>query len=83
MTPKQIEEAKQTLTNAGYFTDNLWHVSDVKENFKQTKQTFFDEVSDDTAQMILEYALTNPSTMEHIWEAIRIAVDENLTMRNS
>jgi hypothetical protein len=83
MTPtsKQIEEAKQTLTNAGYFTDNLWHVSDVKENFKQT---FFDEVSDDTAQMILEYALTNPSTMEHIWEAIRIAaIDENLTMRNS
>jgi hypothetical protein len=78
MTPtsKQIEEAKQTLTNAGYFTDNLWHVSDVKENF--------DEVSDDTAQMILEYALTNPSTMEHIWEAIRIAaIDENLTMRNS
>jgi hypothetical protein len=78
MTPtsKQIEEAKQTLTNAGYFTDNLWHVSDVKENF--------DEVSDDTAQMILEYALTNPSTMEYIWEAIRIAaIDQNLTMRNS
>lgn len=78
MTPtsKQIEEAKQTLTNAGYFTDNLWHVSDVKENFE--------EVSDDTAQMILEYALTNPATMEHIWEAIRIAaIDENLTMRNS
>ena len=78
MTPtsKQIEEAKQTLKNAGYFTDNIWHVSDVKENFE--------EVSDDTAQMILEYALTNPATMEHIWEAIRIAaIDENLTMRNS
>ena len=34
-TSKQIEEAKQTLTNAGYFTDNLWHVSDVKENFER------------------------------------------------
>lgn len=67
MTPtsKQIEEAKQTLTNAGYFTDNLWHVSDVKENFEEVS-----EVSDDTAQMILEYALTNPATMEYIWEAI-------------
>ena len=76
-TSKQIEEAKQTLTNAGYFTDNLWHVSDVKENFE--------EVSDDTAQMILEYALTNPATMEYIWEAIRIAVIEyeNLTTSNS
>lgn len=74
-TPKQIEEAKQTLTNAGYFTDNLWHVSDVKENFE--------EVSDDTAQMILEQALTNPHTMEHIWDAIRIvAIDENLTPKD-
>ena len=75
-TSKQIEESKQTITNAGYFTDNLWHVSDVKENFE--------EVSDDTAQMILEYALTNPATMEHIWEAIRIAAIEyeNLTTRN-
>jgi hypothetical protein len=35
--------------------------------------------------MILEYALTNPATMEHIWEAIRIAVIEyeNLTTSNS
>jgi len=74
-TLKQIEEAKQILTSAGYFTDNLWHVSDVKENFE--------EVTDEQAQIVLEYALTNPATMEHIWEAIRIvAIDENLTPKD-
>lgn len=56
-----IEQAKQTLKEAGYFVDNLWHVSDVKDRY---------DCDDDVAQKILYKALTNEATMEQIWFAI-------------
>ena len=57
----EIEQAKKTLRDAGYFTDNLWHVDDVKGDYK---------CDDEKAQDILCLALTNESTMEHIWSCI-------------
>lgn len=54
----KIEQAKKTLRAAGYFTDNLWHVDDVKLRF-----TVFDN---ENAQDILESALTNDWIMEQI-----------------
>jgi hypothetical protein len=53
-----IEEAKEVLRNAGYFTDNLWHIDDVKDRFNG--------VDDEDAQEILETALTNDWIMEQI-----------------
>ena len=61
---KEIEKAKQLLKDNGYFTDNLWHVEDVKSKFN---------CDDETAQSILKDALENDATMEQIWLAIDIA----------
>lgn len=52
-----IESAKQFLKDNGYFVDNLWTVHDVKEKFNCT---------DEQAQKVLNYSLTNESTMEQI-----------------
>jgi hypothetical protein len=53
----KIEEAKEVLRNAGYFVDNLWSVDDIKGRF---------ECDDETAQEIIEDALTNEWIMEQI-----------------
>jgi hypothetical protein len=63
----KIEQAKKTLRDAGYFTDNLWHVDDVKQNY---------DCDDETALEILDNALTNDATMEQIWFAINFHIDE-------
>jgi hypothetical protein len=65
-----IAEAKQVLRNEGYFVDNLWHVSDVQNNF---------ECTDEQAQDILYWSLTSPTTIEYINEHINlVATNENL-----
>jgi hypothetical protein len=65
----EIEKAKETLRAAGYFTDNLWHVDDVKLRF-----AVFDN---EDAQAILEKALTNDWIMEQIHYGIgEAATDE-------
>lgn len=60
-------EAKALLTKAGYFTENLWHVDDVKVKFKCT---------DEEAQKVLNQALRNEATMEQIWFAIDFHGDD-------
>ena len=65
-----IAEAKQVLRDNGYFVDNLWHVNDVQTNF---------ECDEETAQNILYWALTSPTTIEEINNEInRVATNENL-----
>jgi hypothetical protein len=59
---QEIEKAKETLRAAGYFTDNLWHIDDVKINFK---------ITDEDAQKILEQSLTNEWIMEQIHFCIK------------
>lgn len=63
-------KAKDLLRNEGYFVDNLWHVSDVQENF---------ECDDETAQNILYWALTSDNVIEYINDMInRVATNEQL-----
>lgn len=64
----EIEKAKETLRAAGYFTDNLWHVDDVKLRFG-----VFDN---EDAQDILESALTNAWIMEQIHYGIGEAAED-------
>jgi hypothetical protein len=66
--PMTIESARQVLRDAGYFTGNLWHVDDVKGRF---------ECDDDTAQEILQLALTNEYTMECIHHSIKHLAELN------
>jgi hypothetical protein len=66
----KIEDAKEVLRNAGYFVDNLWNVEDVKVRYK---------CDDDTAQDILNGALTNEWISEQIFSTIKdLAEDEGL-----
>lgn len=67
-THTKIEEAKSLLKEAGYFTDNLWHVDDVQRQVKH--------ISNDDAQEVLDMALTNEFVMESIHQAITFAIRE-------
>ncbi len=69
----KIEQAKKTLRDAGYFTDNLWHVDDVKSRY---------ECDNETAIDILDDALSNDATMEQIWFAINFHIDEHKEDQN-
>lgn len=61
---------KDLLREQGYFVDNLWHVSDVQENFKCT---------DEQAQNILYWALTSDNVIEYINDKInQVATNEQL-----
>jgi hypothetical protein len=62
-----VEEAKEVLKQNGYFIDNLWCVDDVQMNWK---------CDEDTAQEVLQKALTNDATMEQIWFSIRWFADD-------
>ncbi len=67
-THTKIEEAKSLLKEAGYFTDNLWHVDDVRRQVKH--------INDDDAQEVLDMALTNEFVMQSIHQAITFAIRE-------
>jgi hypothetical protein len=67
--PMTIESARQVLRDAGYFTDNMWHVNDVKHRFECE--------DDETAQEILKLALTNEYTMEGIHYSIKHLAELN------
>jgi len=67
------KEAKDFLKSEGYFTDNLWHISDVQENF---------ECDEETAQNILYWVLTSPTMIEYINDDIsNIARNEQLNTK--
>lgn len=67
-THTKIEEAKSLLKEAGYFTDNLWHIDDVQRQVKH--------ITEDDAQEVLNMALTNDFVMESIHQAITFAIRE-------
>ena len=56
------QELKDELTSRGYYTENLWHIDDVQDKFK--------DVSDDDAQDILDEVLTSDWITEKIQEGI-------------
>lgn len=62
-----VEEAKKVLRDNGYFTDNLWHIDDVQLRYK---------CDEETAQDILNNALTNEWVMEQIHYAIQTQCEE-------
>ena len=63
-----VEEAKKVLREAGYATDAMWQIEDVKSKFN---------CNDDEAMGVLEDALQNEATMEQIWFAIDFHAEED------
>jgi len=80
-TEQQIENLKKLmevgtdlprLRENYYQTENLWCIDDVKGNF---------DCDDDEAMGVLEDALQNDATMEHIWFAINYHAEEEGLVR--
>jgi len=71
-TIEEIEQAKQLLKANGYFTGNLWRIEDVQLRYP---------CDEETAQDILDGALTNEATVEQVFLAISMVAQEqyNLT----
>lgn len=67
---KKIQEAKAFLKENGFYTDSLWCVEDVQDNYDCTEEE---------AQEVLDGALNNEATMEQIWFAINFHA-ENLKL---
>jgi hypothetical protein len=63
----KIEEAKATLRDAGYFVDNLWMTIDVTDRY---------ECDAETAQEILDSALTHPYIVENVFAIIENKAEE-------
>ena len=56
-----VDKARAMLKAKGYFTDNLWCISDVITNY---------DCSNDDAQRVLLNAMTSEATIDHIYFAI-------------
>jgi hypothetical protein len=56
-----IHMSKLNLHDAGYFTENLWHIDDVMENF---------ECTEEQAMEVLKKAMTEPTVISRIFEEI-------------
>lgn len=69
-----IDQAKQVLKDAGFYTDNLWSIEDVKSQYKCT---------DEEAYEVLDDAFNNDGAMERIWEDIDSAANYNDLLLNS
>ena len=65
--PEQIQAARKLLAEAGYFTDNLWQIKDVKLLY---------ECDDETAMTVLRRALSNDATFQQIWMDIESAAED-------
>lgn len=66
-TPEQRQAARKLLAEAGYFTDNLWHIEDVKRLY---------ECDDETAMTVLIKAMDNEATYTQIWMSIMSAAND-------
>ena len=61
---KKIEKAKELLRANGYYTENLWNINDVKNQFKCT---------DEAAQSILDESLSD----DYIMSIINATISDN------
>ena len=57
-----IEQAKEVLENEGYYVDNLWHIKDVMNKYK--------DINEDEAYFILDEVLTSERVQSEVFEAI-------------
>lgn len=65
-----MQDAKLTLELRGYFTENLWHIDDVK--------AYDETLTDDECMDVLNDVMTSPYIMETITEQIEYTLNENL-----
>ena len=62
------DELKELLANKGFYTGNLWHISDVQQNYV---------CEDDQAMEVLEVALENEYIVSQTFDAIDMWIECN------
>ena len=62
------QELNDELTRRGYYTENLWHIDDVKISF---------EATDDQAQDVLDEVLQGEWIIGQIFESIDDCAEEH------
>lgn len=67
-------QLREELKRRGYYTDNLWHIQDIKDSSVDVMPniTFHSK----EAQEILNRVMTSPYIMEAIWDSIYIELNE-------
>lgn len=65
--PQDKQAAREMLAEAGYFTDNLWHIEDVKRLY---------ECDDETAMEVMRKAMDNEATYTQVWMSIMSAAND-------
>ena len=71
---QKIEEAMQTLKDAGYFVDNLWSIQDVQD---------FYNASTEQAQRVLFNTFTNEHVIQYIAEDVFMEADKMQLFRKA
>ena len=67
METTQVEKAKDTLRESGYYVDNLWHIKDVMHYFKCEDE--------DEAYSVLDEVMESEQTAINIFEQIGLIIE--------
>lgn len=71
-----VENAKEVLKEAGYYTDNLWTVRDVIDGYTNQDGS---QVSEDIAHEIVKEVMESPFIIENINEQITFTACDSST----
>ena len=63
----KVEEAKKILKENGYYIENLWHISDVQQNYK---------LDDDDAYNVLDRVMQSEYIMNEVFEMIDLEIKD-------
>ena len=65
------DHAREILKQKGYFTDNLWHIDDVKAKAQEMSQIPVNELSDEDCYEGLRNVFKNDYFYEQMWVSIQ------------
>jgi len=57
----RLKDARKILKMYGYYTDNLWHIDDVQQNY---------DITDEQAYEVLDKAMQLSWTVENVFDTI-------------
>ena len=78
MYPSEINNAcKKHLKEGGYYTDNLWHINDIRDRFKDCSDDLAYQILDEVMQG--EYIITviQETLCEHAVEEYKLKFKNN------
>ena len=65
------DHAREILKQKGYFTDNLWHIDDVKAKAQEMSQIPVNELSDEDCYEVLRNVFKSDYFYEQMWVSIQ------------